>query len=100
MNVVDNLNSVLVINKPCMSSRRMSLLPRAALHSDSEQLQKGTLQNNVLQMVRGTKRYLPKWYSYRSVHLTKRDTVTKWCITEQYIIIMVWHHNELFGHLA
>ena len=36
MNVVDNLNSVEVINKPCMSSRRMSLLPRATLHSDSE----------------------------------------------------------------
>jgi hypothetical protein len=38
MNVVDNLNSVKVINKPCMSSRCMSLLPRATLHSDSEQL--------------------------------------------------------------
>ncbi len=37
MNVVDNLNSVQVINKPCMSSRRMSLLPRATLHSDSKQ---------------------------------------------------------------
>ncbi len=37
MNVVDNLNSVKVINKLCMSSRRMSLLPRATLHSDSEQ---------------------------------------------------------------
>ncbi len=37
MNAVDNLNSVQVINKPCMSSRRMSLLPRTALHSDSEQ---------------------------------------------------------------
>jgi hypothetical protein len=36
MNVVDNLNSVEVINKPCMSSRNMCLLPRAALHSDSE----------------------------------------------------------------
>ncbi len=36
MNVVDNLNSVYVINKPCMSSRRMSLLPWATLHSDSE----------------------------------------------------------------
>ncbi len=36
-NVVDNLNSVKVINKPCMSSRRMSLLPQATLHSDSEQ---------------------------------------------------------------
>ncbi len=38
MNVVDNLNSVQVINKPCMSSRCMSLLPRTTLHSDSEQL--------------------------------------------------------------
>ncbi len=37
MNVVDNLNSVQVINKPCMSSRNMRLLPRAALRSDSEQ---------------------------------------------------------------
>jgi hypothetical protein len=37
MNVVDNLNSVWVINKPCMSSRHMSLLPRAALHSGGEQ---------------------------------------------------------------
>ncbi len=36
MNVVDNLNSVKVINKPCMSSRNMCLLPRATLHSDSE----------------------------------------------------------------
>jgi hypothetical protein len=36
MNVVDNLNPVYVINKPCMSSRGMSLLPRATLHSDSE----------------------------------------------------------------
>ncbi len=39
MNVVDNLNSVQVINKPCMSSRNMCLLPRATLHSDSEQEQ-------------------------------------------------------------
>jgi hypothetical protein len=38
MNVLVNLNSVKVINKPCMSSRRMHLLPRAALRSDSEQL--------------------------------------------------------------
>jgi hypothetical protein len=37
MNVVDNLNSVYVIIKLCMSSRRMSLLPRGTLHSDSEQ---------------------------------------------------------------
>ncbi len=37
-NVDNNLNCVQVINKPCMSSRHMSLLPRAALHSDSEQL--------------------------------------------------------------
>jgi hypothetical protein len=37
MNVVDNLNSVQVINKPCMRSRCMSLLPRTTLHSDSEQ---------------------------------------------------------------
>jgi hypothetical protein len=37
MNVVDNLNFVQVINKPCMSSRNMCLLPRATLHSDSEQ---------------------------------------------------------------
>jgi hypothetical protein len=37
MNVVDNLNSVKVINKPCMSSRNMCLLPRTTLHSDSEQ---------------------------------------------------------------
>jgi hypothetical protein len=36
MNVVDNLNSVQVINKPCMSSRNMRLLPWAALRSDSE----------------------------------------------------------------
>ncbi len=26
------------MNKPCMSSRRMSLLPRVTLHSDSEQV--------------------------------------------------------------
>ncbi len=38
MNVVDILNSVYVINKPCMSSRNMCLLPRATLHSDSEQV--------------------------------------------------------------
>ncbi len=38
MNVVDNLNYVEVINKPCMRSRCMSLLPRTTLHSDSEQL--------------------------------------------------------------
>jgi hypothetical protein len=37
MNVVDNLNYVKVINKPCMSSRNMCLLPWATLHSDSEQ---------------------------------------------------------------
>ncbi len=38
MNVVDNLkNSVYVINKPCMSSRDMCLLPQTTLHSDSEQ---------------------------------------------------------------
>jgi hypothetical protein len=35
---VDNkLNCVKVINKPCMRSRCMSLLPRTTLHSDSEQ---------------------------------------------------------------
>ncbi len=38
MNAVDNLNSVLIINKPCMRSRCMSLLPRTTLHSDSEHL--------------------------------------------------------------
>ncbi len=38
MNIIDNLNSVQVINKPCMSSRCMSLLPRTTPHSDSEQL--------------------------------------------------------------
>ncbi len=32
------INSVQVINKLCMSSRNMSLLPRATLHSDSEHL--------------------------------------------------------------
>ncbi len=37
MNVVDNLNSVKVINKPCMSSRNMRLLSWATLRSDSEQ---------------------------------------------------------------
>jgi hypothetical protein len=37
MNVVDNLNFVYVINKPCIRSRCMSLLPRTTLHSDSEQ---------------------------------------------------------------
>ncbi len=31
MNVVDNLNSVQVINQPCMSSRNMRLLPWAAV---------------------------------------------------------------------
>ncbi len=36
MNVVDNLNSVYVINKPCMSSRNMCLLPRATLRRDRE----------------------------------------------------------------
>ncbi len=38
MNIVDNLNYVQVINKPCMRSRCVSLLPRTTLHSDSEQL--------------------------------------------------------------
>jgi hypothetical protein len=47
MNVVDNLNSVLVINKPCMSSRCMGLLPRTALHNDSEQV-RGRLLNTSL----------------------------------------------------
>jgi hypothetical protein len=36
MNVVDNLNYVQVINKPCMRSRCMSLLPRTTLYSDSK----------------------------------------------------------------
>jgi hypothetical protein len=47
MNVVDNLNSVLVINKPCMSSRNMRLLLWAALRSDSEH-QQLTGTNNFL----------------------------------------------------
>ncbi len=46
MNVADNLNSVYVINKPCMSSRRMSLLPRATLQSDSEQAQQSLVLQN------------------------------------------------------
>ncbi len=37
MNVVDNLNCIQVINKPCMrKARYVSLIPRTTLHSDSE----------------------------------------------------------------
>ncbi len=36
MNVDDNLNSVYVINKPCMSSRNICLLPRPTLRRDRE----------------------------------------------------------------
>jgi hypothetical protein len=39
MNVVDNLNCVKVINKPCMrEAGYVSLIPRTTLHSDSEHL--------------------------------------------------------------
>ncbi len=41
LNVVNNLNFVLVINKPCMrEARYVSLIPRTTLHSDSEQFLK------------------------------------------------------------
>ncbi len=36
MNVVDNLNSVYVINKPCVRSRTMRLSALAALRRDRE----------------------------------------------------------------
>ncbi len=38
MNVVDNLNSVQVINKPCVCTRTMHLSALAALRRDREQL--------------------------------------------------------------
>jgi hypothetical protein len=37
MNVVDNLNSVKVINKPCVYSTTMRLSTFCGLHRDSEQ---------------------------------------------------------------
>jgi hypothetical protein len=37
MNVVDNLNSVKVINKPCVYSSTMRLSTFCGLHSDTEQ---------------------------------------------------------------
>jgi hypothetical protein len=37
MNVVDNLNSVQVINKPCVCTRTMSLSAFYILHRDREQ---------------------------------------------------------------
>ncbi len=39
MNVVDNLNSVKVINKPCVCTRTMRLSTFAALRRDQEQLE-------------------------------------------------------------
>jgi hypothetical protein len=38
MNVVDNLNSVLVINKPCVCSRTMRLSTFYGLRRDQEQV--------------------------------------------------------------
>ncbi len=37
MNVVDNLNSVWVINKPCVCTRTMRLSTSCGLHRDTEQ---------------------------------------------------------------
>ncbi len=37
MNVVDNLNSVMVINKPCVCSSAMRLSTFCGLHRDMEQ---------------------------------------------------------------
>jgi hypothetical protein len=45
MNVVDNLNSGNVINKPCVCSRTMHLSTFCGLHRDQEQLQLFVLNN-------------------------------------------------------
>jgi hypothetical protein len=43
MNVVDNLNSVWVINKPCVYSSTMRLSTFCGLHRDTEQQRSSTL---------------------------------------------------------
>jgi hypothetical protein len=40
MNVVDNLNSVKVINKPCVYSSTMRLSTSCGLHRDTEHIQR------------------------------------------------------------
>ncbi len=49
MNVVNNLNCVEVINKPCMREARYArLIPWTTLHSDSEQfIYNWKLENNL-----------------------------------------------------
>ncbi len=44
MNVVDNLNSVKVINKPCVCSSTMRLSTFCGLHRDTEQVLVKTLE--------------------------------------------------------
>ncbi len=44
MNVVDNLNSVLVINKPCVCTRTMRLSTFSALRRDQEHIQYSNYQ--------------------------------------------------------
>ncbi len=74
MNVVDNLNCVQVINKPCMrASRCVSLLPRTTLHSDSEQYPLFTLHT-----------YTTRLYTLCLVQIH----VTKYNICTVYIIYM------------
>jgi hypothetical protein len=59
MNVVDNLNCVLVINKPFMrEARYVSLIPRTTLHSDSEQFIYNWKQENNLDLDQGNWRKL------------------------------------------
>jgi hypothetical protein len=45
--------------------------------------------------VRGLKRYITKQYGYKTVHETKRCTVKKQYVAEQYNIIKVQYHNGL-----
>jgi hypothetical protein len=67
-------------------------------------LQNGTLQNgyfktvNRYKPVRDSERYIIKWYSYKTVHVTKRYSVAKWYITKRYIIITVQYYNGLVEH--
>ncbi len=61
----------------------------------------GTLQNVIFRngwrykMVRGSKWYITKWQGYKTVHVTKRCTVTKLYVTKRYDIITVQYHNGL-----
>ncbi len=81
MNVVDNLNSVQVINKPCVCSSTMRLSTFCGLHRDTEQILLFDLNiaYNAVFSINHSILYDFKTFCEAQMNLTKFCKLTLWC---------------------